>query len=333
MRIAYAEAENLLQQILCSEGFSAPDAILSAKLFCDANRDGVQSHGLARFPNLIAAIRDRRVIPTVIPEMIWSGGALERWNGKKGPGNLNAWRSMKRAMELAAEYGMGCVALSDTNHWMRGGNFGWQAAEAGYVGICWTNTMPNLPPWGSAHPLIGNNPLVMAVPGGDSGPVVLDMAMSQFSWGSLSQYSSENRILPVPGGYDSEGEITSDASAIEESMRPLPAGFWKGSGLSILLDLMAALLSGGRATCDIAPDAGSETGISQIFIAFNPPGHPGLTEKVLESLKVHGEALLYPGERSLRNRKESEKIGIPVNPEVWRTILEIAGIEVSSELQ
>ena len=89
---------------------------------------------------------------------------------------------MERAIALGREHGMGCVALANTNHWMRGGTYGWQAVDAGAIGICWTNTMANLPAWGAAEPRVGNNPLVIAVPHA-RGPVVLDMAMSQFSSG------------------------------------------------------------------------------------------------------------------------------------------------------
>src|SRR5437588_13113534 len=110
------------------------------------------------------------------PVCVERRGALERWDGRRGPGNLNAHDSMERAIELSREHGLGCVALSDTNHWMRGGGYGWQAAEAGVVGICWTNTMPNLPPWGAGEPRLGHNPLVGAGPR-PRGPVVLGRGM------------------------------------------------------------------------------------------------------------------------------------------------------------
>ena len=106
--------------------------------------------------------------------------------GGGGPGNLNAQASMSRAMALGREHGIGCVALGNTNHWMRGGTYGWQAADAGMIGICWTNTLANLPAWGAKMPGLGNNPLVIAVPRPE-GHVVLDMAMSQFSYGALAR--------------------------------------------------------------------------------------------------------------------------------------------------
>ena len=112
---------------------------------------------------------------------------------------------MARAIALSREHGIGCVAMANTNHWMRGGTYGWQAADAGVIGICWTNTMPNVPPWGGAEPAIGNNPLVIAVPRA-KGHVVLDMAMSQFSYGALESYRKRGELLPVEGGFDARGK-------------------------------------------------------------------------------------------------------------------------------
>ena len=322
LRIEYEEAFNILKDIHIRFGFSEERADISAGLFCDTNRDGILSHGFARFPNLIAAIESGRVIPGNTPEQNWSGGALERWDGRQGPGNLNALHAMNRAMELADQYGVGIVALSSTNHWMRGGNYGWQAAEAGKIGICWTNTMPNLPPWGSDKPLIGNNPLILAVPR-DGGHIVLDMAMSQFSYGALDGYSTSGRKLPVPGGWDLDGNLTDNAAEILESKRPLPIGFWKGSGLSIMLDITAAMLSGGKSTCDIEPNPGSETGISQVFMALSPPENPGMAEKIVESLKLSGSDVYYPGERTLNRRLESDRLGLPVTEATWKKILDL----------
>ena len=151
---------------------------------------------------------------------------------------------------------------------MRGGAYGWKAAEAGFILICWTNAIPLMPPWGSAQGRVGNNPLVIAVPRKE-GAVVLDMALSQFSAGRLGLYRKRHEPLPVPGGFDRQGNLTRDAAAIAESGRPLPIGCWKGSGLALLLDLVAAIVSGGLASCQIRAQ-GEETRVSQIFLALDP---------------------------------------------------------------
>jgi len=262
------------------------------------------------------------------PELITSFGSLERWNGNRGPGNVNAWQSMDRAILLAEQSGIGCVALANTNHWMRGGSYGWQAADAGMIGICWTNTLPNLPPWGSSDVRLGNNPLVIAVPRAN-GHVVLDMAMSQFSFGALDTYKKRGEQLPVYGGFGGDGKLTRDPVAIEETGRVLPIGYWKGSSLSLLLDMIAAGLSGGLPTHKIPPDPELETGISQTFIAINQAalGTTNISERIIEDLQMptsDGGHVRYPGEKVLQTRKENLEIGIPVDEAVWDEIRELA---------
>src|SRR5699024_5759748 len=106
------------------------------------------------------------------------------------------------------------------------------------------------PAWGGKDRRIGNNPLIMAIPRKE-GHIVADIAMSQFSYGKIEEYKFKNQDLPVPGGYDTKGDISHDPVEIEKTWRVLPIGFWKGSGLSIVLDLIASVLSGGNSTYEI----------------------------------------------------------------------------------
>jgi len=330
-RISFAIVKESLSAILLRLGFSQTRAAACARLFAEASCDGVASHGLGRFPRFVAMVRNGVVDPVAEAEKVTGLGALERWDGRRGAGNLNAQAAMGRAIELSREHGVGWVSLGNTNHWMRGGSYGWQAAEAGVIGICWTNTMPNLPPWGGAERAIGNNPLVIAVPR-SSGPVVLDMAMSQFSYGTLESYRKRGEQLPVDGGFDTEGNLTRDPAAIEKSWRPLPIGYWKGSGLSVLLDMVAAMMALGRATHEIAHDAEREAGISQIFFALNPAAFgpasqaEAIADAVVASLHNSRPAtpnrkVRYPGERTLRIREENLRLGLPVEAAVWAEIL------------
>jgi len=304
---------------------------LSARLFAETTRDGVYSHGLNRFPRFVATIQNGSVDPAAEPRVVTRHGGIQRWDGQRGPGNLNAHAAMERAIALAREHGIGCVAMGNTNHWMRGGTYGWQAANAGVMGICWTNTMPNVPTWGGVDPAIGNNPLVIAVPRA-KGHVVLDMAMSQFSYGALESYRKRGELLPVDGGFDDGGKLTRDPGAIEKSQRLLPAGFWKGSGLAVVLDAMAAMLSMGNATHQIANDPLRETGLSQIFVAIDPrtlgdaAQMDRIADEVVDSLhraRPAEEAMpvRYPGENTLRLRAENCRLGLPVDDAVWNQIM------------
>lgn len=332
IRIAYSELHSVLRRAVEKTGMPPEEADRCARLFTDATMDGVPSHGIGRFPRFMRMIRNGCIDVHARPERIEAFGAIERWDGRRGPGNLNAYACMAAAIDLARTHGIGCVALANTNHWMRGGTYGWQAADAGAIGICWTNTMPNLPPWGASTARVGNNPIVMAVPRPPA-HVVLDMAVSQFSFGALASYRDRGARLPVPGGFDANGELTRDAAAIEATGRLLPIGFWKGSGLALMLDLIAALLSRGLATHQITPDAEKETALSQVFIAIGPSAAGGaaaidtLVNEVVEHLH-RSEAgsegqVRYPGERTFAARQQNLRDGIPVDEDLWRQVQEL----------
>ena len=331
-RVSYQELFDTLLRVLLKQGFAPERARRCAQLFADSNRDGVYSHGLNRFPRFLSMIQGGLIDIHAQPVLISSSGALERWDGNSGPGNLNAYQGMGRAIALSQELGVGCVALANTNHWMRGGSYGWQAADAGVIGICWTNTLPNLPPWGVSDPRVGNNPMVIAVPR-PKGHVVLDMAMSQFSYGALASYRMRGELLPVDGGFDANGRLTRVPEAIEASNRPLPIGFWKGSGLALMLDLLAALLSGGKATHQITADPDRETMLSQVFLALNPAQLDqsqgrGLVSQAADQIieyfqgspNSHDALLRYPGQRVLNTRKENLENGVPVDPSIWQQL-------------
>ena len=337
-RIPLEELQQTLAGVLGQLGFACERAQLCARLFAETTCDGVYTHGVSRFPRFVATIRNGSVDPGAEPLRMAGFGAVERWDGNKGPGNGNAQTCMARAMALSREHGLGMVSLGNTNHWMRGGSFGWQAAEAGLIGICWTNTMPNLPPWGGREAAIGNNPLVIAVPRA-KGPVVLDMAMSQFSYGALERYRQRGEPLPMEGGFDVEGRLTRDAGAIEASQRPLPTGYWKGSGLSMVLDMIAAMTALGKATHELPMDPLREAGVSQVFVAIAPEafGPAETTERIADEIvaSVHacppaeeGGRVRHPGEKTLETRAVNRRLGVPVDAAVWAEILAMAGARV-----
>ena len=185
-RIHFDEIWQELTRVLLSVGFDDYRAKRCAQIFAENTCDGVTSHGLNRFSDFVTNVKTGIINVQVEPEPVNSFGVLEQWDGKRGVGPLNVEKAMNRAIELSRGSGIGCVGLRNTNHWMRAGTYGLLAAEAGCIGICWTNTVALMPPWGSAERKIGNNPMVVCIPRGE-GPVLLDMAMSQFSDGKLSK--------------------------------------------------------------------------------------------------------------------------------------------------
>lgn len=329
LRIPFDELRQEFLRILLKYNFSQNKAETCATIFAESSRDGVYSHGVNRFPAFVHYVKHKRIDVHAEPTRSKEIGAIEQWNGNLGPGPLNALACTERAMELARKNGLGAVALSNTNHWMRGGTYGWHAAKRGFMFIGWTNTIANTAAWGSAKSRLGNNPLVIALPYKHEA-VVLDMAISQFSYGKLEAYKMRNEPLPVAGGHDRNGQLTQDPGAILATQRLLPIGFWKGSGLSLLLDMLATVLTGGLATHEITKKEW-ESALSQVYIAcdISRLNHTEWVDEVLSAIidDLHTtdperdfQRALYPGERVLKTRIENMKNGIPVNDEVWAGI-------------
>ncbi len=317
-------------------GMPDEKADICAQIHTESSCDGVYSHGLNRVERFVDYIHRGWVDVFAEPTLEKNLGSLEIYNGNLGPGILNARIAMNRATEIADQSGLGLVALNNTTHWMRGGAYGWQAADNGFIAICWTNTESCMPAWGAKNIGIGNNPFIMAVPRKE-GHIVLDMAMSQYSYGKLQVTRLKNERLPFPGGFDKEGNLTDVPGPIEETMRILPTGYWKGSGFAILLDVISALLSNGLSTAEIdKAGKGSCGSCNQIFIAINPLkiNTQEFIDNVLnetiqqlkssEPAKANGE-VYYPGENSLKTRKENLKLGIPVDDGIWEKVKHLAG--------
>lgn len=336
-RISFEEMKATVKQAFLLAGMPEEKAETCARIHTESSRDGVYSHGLNRVERFVDYIHKGWVNVHAEPTLDLNLGAMEIYNGHLGPGITNALFAMNRATEIAEKNGLGLVSLNNTTHWMRGGAYGWLAAEKGYIGICWTNTESCMPAWGAKSQGIGNNPFIMAVPR-KNGHIVLDMAMSQYSYGKLQVTRLKDQTLPYPGGFDGQGQLTDDPGAIEETRRILPMGYWKGSGFAVLLDVLSSLLSGGLTTAGVDKfDKGSCGSCCQVFIAINPlkinsqefidQALNGTVDQIKGSVpaKENGE-IFYPGEQSLRTRHENMELGIPVDDGIWAKVKELANI-------
>jgi len=329
IRIPFDQMEQEFSRVLIKHGFTSDKAKLCAQVFAENTLDGVATHGVNRFSRFIQSIHNGHMNIHAEPTKQHRAGSIEQWDGQLGPGVLNALACTDRAMKLAQECGIGCIALRNTNHWMRGGTYAWKTAKAGFIFLGWTNTIVNMPAWSAVDCLLGNNPFVIGVPYKDEA-VVLDMAMSQFSYGTMEARKLRGAQLSVPGGYDSEGKLTTDPSAILKSHRALPIGYWKGSGLALLLDILATVLSGGNSTAEISKHE-VEYALSQVFIAIDisqlgeNSAIANIVHSILHDFKKSKPELgvrevLYPGERVVRVRAENRKNGIPVDKSIWEGI-------------
>lgn len=334
-RIKFDVMKDTVKKAFLKAGLSEKQADICAQIHTESSCDGIYSHGLNRVARFVDYINKGWVNVNAEPSLVKSLGVLEVYDGNQGIGITNSLFAMEQATKLAEKNGVGIVGLRNTTHWMRGGTYGWKAAEKGFAAICWTNTESCMPAWGAKNTRLGNNPFVMAVPRTE-GAIVLDMAMSQYAYGKLQVTRLKGEKLPFPGGYDKNGNLTDEPGPIEESMRILPTGYWKGSSMAIVLDAMAALLSIGNPTNEIDKvQKGSCTGASQIFMVFNPTLLGGnefnnqmansVADYVQTSTPAEGQKeVLYPGEMEVRTRQDHLTNGIPVDDGVWAEVIALS---------
>lgn len=324
MIIQFLTLQAKFQELLLKYDFPPKQAKKIADVFAETTLDGVFSHGINRFPRFIGDVTDGFVKPGAEPELIQGFSAFEQWDGNRGAGISNAIIAADRCTELAADFGIACVGLRNTNHWMRGGSYGWRAAEKGFLFLGWTNTIPNMPPWGGSSAALGNNPFILAIPH-SKGHLVLDMAMSQYSYGKLEWHRRTGTELPEYGGYNLDKKLTKDPAEILESNHILPTGLWKGSAMALILDLAAGIITGGNTSQKIG-ELNSETDLSQVFIAvdierfMNTEQREQLVQETLTFIRDKNKHARYPGQRSQQDRLTHLEKGIHIPDNIWSEI-------------
>ena len=332
--ISYDEAVEKMTKGL-ERYLDAQTARRFAEIFAGNSLDGVYSHGMNRFQryldDMACGLCDASVLEA---EKVSGLGGFEVWDAHFGVGPLIAQQVTGRAIELAKVHGISCIALRNNSHWLRAGRYGLMMADAGMMGLCMTNTCMNLVAYGAKEPSTGNNPITFAIPR-KGGSLVMDMAVSQYAFGKLEIMAQEGKKLDTVCGYDEEGRETADPAQIVRSGLMMPMALWKGSALSIMIDMMVSMASLGRSSLEIGKPADGEKGMSQMFICLNPAAVVDMdaadekletTVKFLEGLEPqdgqHG--VHAPGVNLEKTRARNRANGIPVTEATWEKICKAA---------
>jgi LDH2 family malate/lactate/ureidoglycolate dehydrogenase len=318
---------NFIAQVFQVAGVLREDAETAAAVMSEANLCGVDSHGVRMLPGYITLIRNGRLNPQGQIKVLKETPVIAHLDGDLALGSVVAVHGMQMAVEKAKKSGVGFVLVRNSTHWGRPAYYSTLAAKRGCIGICFVNTESNMPPWGAKEPRIGNNPLSIGAPRASGEPVVLDMAMSQAAWSKIVMYSQERRKAPLGWGLDEEGGPTDDPAKILKSKRMVPVGQHKGSGLSLMIDIMTGILSGGKYCAELSEEGRGQpwaTGYSQAFIAIDIASliplneFQGRVDELVSYVKGAKKAegfseITIPGERAWRERALRERDGIPLD--------------------
>ena len=327
IRIKHERLVERIRNALAGAGMPAPACDLEAEVMVEADLLGVPSHGVRMLPALLRAIREGRVVANPELKVLRERRATCVWDGGNGPGRAISVQAMESAVARAKQHGVGVCLVTRLSHWGRAHAYAFRAAQAGAVGICTTNAIPNMLAFGSSRPLLGNNPLAIGVPGAPGRePIVLDMAMSQAALGKLATFQREKRKVPANWGLDATGQASDDPGEILSSGKVLPFGEHKGAGLALMMELLTGALAGGLFSFEIlgADVSGIDPGSSKLFLALDVEAFVE-RERFAQRVQAFADYLhqaepgleiSLPGERGWRARAQNLAEGVPLHEEI-----------------
>src|SRR5438128_2659383 len=222
---------------------SADDADLLGDTLVTADLQGVHSHGVLRVPEYADRLLDRKIDPRGRPRVIREAAAAILVDGGNSMGQIGATFAMRRAIERARTTNVAVAAVRGSNHCGAMAYYARLALAEDMIGLATTNALPTMAPWGAIDKILGINPLAVAIPAAEEGPVVMDAAFSHSAHGKIRVYQQKG--LPIPEGwaFDAEGRPTTDAAAALGGLLQ-PVGGYKGTGFALVMGILSAVLSG-----------------------------------------------------------------------------------------
>ncbi len=320
-------------------GLPEADADAVAQLMVEADLVGADAHGIFRLPQYIRRIEGGAVNRTPSVTVRRTAAATALVDGDNGMGHLVMSRAAAVAMDLAADSGIGWVGVRRSNHAGPASLYAAMPLARGMVGIYSAVASANhMAPWGGTDSLLGTNPLAVGIPAGDRPPVVLDIATTVVSYGTIKNYALQNKAMPAGWMIDRRTGAPLTDPAQSGTGVLLPIGGYKGAGLAMVLGLLAGALNGaaiGRDVVDFNADDSSAANTGHFILALDVARFidPALfAAAVVQHLdELHGSATLpgidairLPGEERARRRETRQRQGVPVSPHL-RIVLDRLG--------
>ena len=338
-RVSIAAIRFLIEDSLTAAGLPREDAAVCASRMGEADLTGADAHGVFRLPQYVRRLKaggfNRK--PSITVKR--SAPATALVDGDNAMGHLVMSRAAETAIALARETGVSWVGVRRSNHAGPAGLYAEMPADAGMIGIYAAVANANhMAVWGGADPLLGTNPLAIGVPSG-AGPLVLDMATTVVSYGTVKNYALQGK--PMEKGWmvnTATGEDIVDAKRSAEGLL-LPIGGYKGSGLAVMLGLLAGPLNRaafGADVIDFNADDASETNTGHFIIALDIARFLPLEDYKAEvdrhvrelkaSKRLPGvDEIRMPGERRRQTREDRRQNGVPLSGALVAQLDKMAG--------
>ena len=318
----------LIKDTFVAAGLPDADAARCAELMTEADLTGADGHGIFRLPQYVRRLKAGGFNKSPKIAVSQTAPATALVDGDNGMGHLVMSRAAETAVALARDNGVSWVGVRRSNHAGPAGLYAEVPAAHGMIGLYAAVANANhMAVWGGAELLLGTNPFAIGVPSGE-GPMILDMATTIVSYGTVKKYALQG--LDMPEGWfvnAKTGKPITDPKESGEGML-LPIGGYKGSGLAIMLGLLAGVLNNaafGRDVVDFNADDASETNTGHFMVAIDIARFTSLAtftaevdrhmQDLRKSQRLPGvDAIRLPGERRRECRAERARDGVPLVP-------------------
>ena len=317
-------------------GLPREDAETVADTLVEADLRGVYSHGVMRTSAYMKRIQTGAAIARPNIRVVHESATTATIDGGDGMGQPVSKRAMELCIAKAKKGGIASVGVCHSNHFGAAAYWSMMALDHDLIGFSTTNASPSMAPTGGKQIAVGNNPFSWAIPAGEELPVVLDMAVSVVARGKMRMAEKKGEKIPLNWALDVEGEPTDDPTKAIKGML-LPVGGYKGYGLSVVMDVLSGVITGGNYGPLITPetDEPPPRNVGHFFMALDPAVFMPIdrfkvrVDELVRELKrsqlVKGcDRVLMPGEIEFNLRKERLEKGVPTPAAVIRELKGVA---------
>lgn len=327
-----SELTDFAAALLTAGGFSQSDAEQTAELLVWANLRGADSHGVLRIPRYVEMVEQEIIRSGQPVELVRSFGATAVIDGGKCPGSVGMNAAARQAGDLADQFGIGWCGARNISHAGAIGYFAGQLAARGQIGIVMTASRPLMSYYGAKGEVLSTNPLAIAAPRPDGAdPIVLDMSTAAVALGKIMAAKDAGRPIPSGWGVDKDGAETQDPHQVAAV---LPMAGPKGSGLSLMIEVLSSVLVGNAVIAPVLAGRGNG-GFNGLVMAVSPSAF-GDAEAFLGEMEALARAIhalepasgttsvLLPGERGAVVARERAAGGIPIPDGTARRLIALA---------
>ncbi len=307
--LSLQEIFDLAKKTLLANGCDEETVNILSDLIMKAERDGSLSHGLFRLPAYVTGLKSGKINGKGRPEVKKISPSVIKVSGNNclAPVVLN--KSIPELINAAKENGVAVLAINNSHHMAAMWPETEMIAEQGLVAFACTSYKPAVAPAGAIKPLFGTNPISFAWPRPGQTPVVFDMATASMAMGEVQVAKREGHKVPIGTGLNKEGKETTDPGEIADGGVLLPFGGYKGSGIAMMVELLAGALVGDNFSYETAAkdnnDGGPPSG-GEFILAISPDKLSGddwnkHSDKFFDKMKSM-DGVRLPGERRHKNR-------------------------------